>query len=100
MIKETEILFCDKKVFKDKKEHAYDCKCYDGYAICKLADEDDKTAPKVIRVTYPKRKDVLKNKDMCEYILEYRGLYDLSSININCGDIMVVYGVIDHIVEK
>ncbi len=97
MIRETGILFSDRKVFKDNKEHEYDCVCYDGYAICKLADDEDKKAPKKIRVTYPKRKDVLKNRDMSDYVLEYRGLYDLTAINIHCGDIMMAYGKIEKV---
>ena len=63
----------------------------------KLADDEDKKAPKKIRVTYPKRKDVLKNRDMSDYVLEYRGLYDLTAINIHCGDIMMAYGKIENV---
>jgi hypothetical protein len=92
VIIEEGILFTDKKFFKDGDEHEYNCRCSNGQATCFLADDDDKTAPKEIVVKYPKMKELTtKQKD---YILEYRGLYDLTHKDIHYGDVMVAYGKI------
>ena len=93
-IVEPEVLLADKKVFGDKKEHEYVVECYDGYAVGKLDDEEDTTAPKEVFLEYPKRKDVLKDKNLAERILEYRGLYDLEIKDIHYGDIMMYMGKI------
>lgn len=91
-IMEEDILLCDKKVFGDNEEHSFNCKCYDGYAECTATDSEEKVQ-KVI-MTYPLRKEVLKNEDMCDAILTYRGLYDCTKKDIHYGDIMMKYGVI------
>lgn len=91
---EPEVLLTDEKVFGDSKEHEYIVECYDGYAIGKLDDEEDTNAPKEIFLTYPKRKDVIKDKDLAEDILEFRGLYDLGIKDIHYGDIMMYMGEI------
>jgi hypothetical protein len=89
---EEEILFTDKKFFGDKEEHAYDCVCYDGEAICTISDEEDENAPKEIIVKYPRKREL--TNDQKDYILEYRGLYDLTRKDIHYGDIMMAYGKI------
>lgn len=74
-----------------KDDAIYDLKCYDGYAtgerIC-----DNEQAPKVIRMEYPKLAEVLADEEKASYVLEYRGLYDLTPNDIHYGDIMVAYG--------
>ena len=90
---EKEIFFSNFDFFQDNNEHAYDCKCYDGYAICSAID--DKEEHKKIKVTYPLRDEILANEQMCEEVLEYRGLYDLTKTDIHFGDIMVSYGKIE-----
>ena len=90
---EEEIYFTDKDVFKDKLEHPYDCTCYDGYARCVAVNcEENESVPQEIKVIYPLRKDIMKSKAKCRAILQYRGLYDLTSTDITYGDIMVLYG--------
>lgn len=95
-ILEEDIFFTDKKIFKDEEEHYYTCKCYDGVAICtpfydEEDEEENKNSPMLI-VTYPKKEDVLKNNDLCQDILTYRGLYDLKKNQIHYGDIMLYMG--------
>lgn len=89
---EPEVLLTDEKVFGDNEEHEYVVECYDGYAIGRLSDEEDTTAPKEVFLEYPKRKDVIKNIDLAEDILEFRGLYDLDIKDIHFGDIMMYMG--------
>ena len=93
-ILEEEILFTNKKIFGDEFEHAYDCKCFDGYAIGTVADSEETNIPKTIRILYPLRSDILSNENKAEYVLQYRGLHDLSPKDITYGDIMVCYGTI------
>lgn len=87
-ILEEEILFTNKKIFKDSEEHSYTCKCYDGVAIC---TPDDEESPMIV-ATYPKKSDVLADKELCQEIREYRGLYDLRNSQITYGDIMLKLG--------
>lgn len=98
VIIEDSILFTDKKFFGDNKEHEYNCHCHDGQATCFLADDEDKTSPKRIVVKYPKIKEL--NNEQKDYILEYRGLYDLTRKDIHYGDVMVAYGEIAGSVNK
>ena len=58
------------------------------------SDDDDVSAPAVVILEYPKLKDVLKDKKKVKYVLEYRGLYDLSPKDIHFGDVMMAYGSI------
>lgn len=75
------------------EEVAYDIECYDGYGIGKLSDSENNTlAPSEIRMIYPTLKDVLSNEDEAEYVLKYRGLYDLTIEDIHYGDIMLALG--------
>lgn len=92
-IYEEEITFFDKEFFQDNNEHLYECKCYDGYAICSAID--DKEEHKMIKVTYPLRDEILANEQMYEEVLEYRGLFDLTKDDIHYGDIMLTYGKIE-----
>jgi hypothetical protein len=97
-IYEDGVLFTDEEFFGDKGEHEYNCRCSNGQATCFLADDEDKTAPKKIVVKYPKIKELTtKQKD---YILEYRGLYDLTHKDIHYGDVMVAYGKIAGSVDE
>ena len=91
---EDEILFTNKKIFKDNEEYSYTCKCYDGVAICTPTpdDEEDETNLPMIIATYPKRKDVLLDSELCRSILDYRGLYDVRKNQITFGDIMLKLG--------
>ena len=92
-IYEEEITIFDKEFFQDNNEHLYECKCYDGYAICSAIE--DKEEHKMIKVTYPLRDEILANEQMCEEVLEYRGLSDLTKDDIHYGDIMLAYGKIE-----
>ena len=94
-ILEEEIFFTDKKIFKDDYEHPYNVKCFDGYGIGTAVEcEDNISAPKTIRILYPLRGDIISNDKKAEYVLTYRGLYDLSPKDITYGDIMIAYGTI------
>lgn len=88
-VTEEDILFTNKKLFKDSNEHSYTCNCYDGVAVCTPTDEPN--LPMIV-ATYPKKKDVLTDNKLCEAILEYRGLYDLKKSQITFGDIMLKLG--------
>lgn len=92
---EDEILFTNKKIFKNNEEYSYTCKCYDGVAICTPTpndDEEDEINLPMIIATYPKRKDVLLDSELCRSILDYRGLYDVRKNQITFGDIMLKMG--------
>lgn len=93
-ILEEEILFTNKKIFGDELEHAYNVKCFDGYAIGTVVDSEETNIPKTIRLLYPLRSDILSNENKAKYVLQYRGLHDLSPKDITYGDIMVCYGTI------
>lgn len=88
---EENVEFYDKNFFGDEKAHEYDCKCYDGYAICINPTEKKKR----FRVKYPLKKEVLSSAIMSNQVLEYRGLFDLTKEDIHFGDIMMVFGTID-----
>jgi len=94
VIFEDEIVFYDKKFFKDDKEHCYDVECFNGFAIGKLADKEDTTAPQRIFITYPKREYVVRHKKLAEEVLCYRGLDELQPRDITYGDIMLCCGEI------
>ena len=98
-ILEEAIELTDKEIFKDDNVHLYDLKCYDGHATGELVDKTD-SAPKKIMVTYPKLEDVIKDKDACIYVLQYRGLYDRDDKDIHYGDVMMSYGVISSVIYK
>lgn len=95
---EEEILFTNKKIFKDNDEHAYKCKCYDGVAVCTPCD-DEHELPMIV-ATYPKKKDVLSDKELCRSIRYYRGLYDLRNTQITYGDIMLKLGELSKITDE
>ena len=86
-----EALFFNEDVFGDEKEHAYDVVCYDGYAIATAKGEG---VPVKLEVTYPLLEDVLSNEEQSEYVLNYRGLFDLKPRDIHYGDIMFALGKI------
>lgn len=69
----------------------YDFKCFDGHAIGERVC-DTENAPKTIRMKYPKLDEVLEDENKSSYVLEYRGLYDLTPADIHYGDIMMAYG--------
>lgn len=93
---EHHIEFSDKRFFKDNLPHLYDCKCYDGYAICYAqSNEDNVNVPPTIIVTYPKKANVLSDDNLCMSILNYRGLYDLQKEDIHFGDIMLYLGKVE-----
>ena len=86
-----EALFINEKVFGDDDEHQYDVVCYDGYAIATAKGEG---IPGKLEVTYPLLEDVLSNEEQSEYVLNYRGLFDLKPRDIHYGDIMFALGKI------
>lgn len=87
-ILETDILV---NIPNIKGEVTYDLKCYDGYAFGCRRDDNEK-APKEIRMEYPTLAEVKEDDEKANYVLEYRGLYDLSVDDIHYGDIMMAYG--------
>ena len=89
-VTEEEILFTDKKIFKDNEEHSYMCKCYDGVAVCTSNDEEIELP--MIVATYPKKIEVLADKELCESIRAYRGLDYTRNSQITYGDIMIKLG--------
>ena len=89
---EEGMLLTDVAVFGDNEEHEYNCKCYDGHAIAERAEESN--APQNLRLTYPTLAEVKADEDLADDVMEYRGLYDLSSEDITFGDICMCYGVI------
>ena len=94
---EEEIYFNNKKIFNDNLDHPYNCICYDGYAICNAVEcEGNENVPYFLKLKYPLRKEIMQNKQKCEEILQYRGLYDLTKKDITYGDIMVSQGVIEN----
>ena len=94
-ILEDEILFTNKKIFGDSMEHAYECKCFDGFAIGTALEEEG--TPKKIRIVYPLRSDIVNDDKKAYKVLYYRGLHDLSPKDITYGDIMICMGVIEPI---
>jgi hypothetical protein len=94
---ETDIEFINEEVFGDDKGHYYNVECFDGYAIAKLADAEDKVAPKELRLTYPVMEHIKEDDDLCDTILKYRGLYDKDKGDIHYGDIMLYCGIIEKI---
>ena len=94
---EEEILFTNKKIFKDNEEHSYTCRCFDGVAVCTPTDEADQP---MIVATYPKKKEVLSDKELCRAILDYRGLYDLRNSQITYGDIMLKLGELTKVTDS
>ena len=93
---EDSVLFTDKDFFGDNKEHEYFCRCHDGFALCISSVYSN--APDVIKVKYPKLKELTKEQK--DYIIDYRGLYDLTRKDIHYGDVMVVYGEIEKSINK
>jgi hypothetical protein len=87
---EEEILFTNKEIFKDNEEHSYMCKCFDGVAVCTSNDEENELP--MIVATYPKKSEVMADKELCESIREYRGLVDIINSEITYGDIMIKLG--------
>jgi hypothetical protein len=100
IIFEEAIEFVDDNIFGNDMEHTYDCECKDCVAIGTLSDPSDTSAPKKIKIEYPSLEEILEDEDACDYILQYRGLYDLTASDINYGDIMMAYGDIVEVLEK
>lgn len=96
---EKMILETDIEVSINGKEHEYDIECYDGYGIGTLVDSEDTSAPKKIKLTYPKLADIRADLDKAHYCLKYRGLYDLAPIDLHQGDIMMAFGELAEIIE-
>lgn len=72
-----------------KGEVVYDFKCYDGHAFGTLAFEHP-NAPKEVKMFYPTIGEL--TIEQMDYILEYRGLFDLTHEDINYGDVMMALG--------
>ena len=81
-----------------KEEVVYDFKCYDTYAIGTLSPDNDgevyATAPKHIKMTYPSLAEIKADEKKADYVLTYRGLYDLKADDIHYGDICISMGEI------
>lgn len=91
-----EVYFWDRDIFGDEKEHYYNVECFDGHAVATKSEAyDDDKAPAKLRVTYPKREEVIKNKEMTEEVLDYRGLDGLTADDITYSDIMIYYGKLE-----
>lgn len=88
---ENDILLSDQLFFGDNKEHPYNFKCYDGYAVGTALEDE---TPQIVEMTYPTLEEILANKEKTEKILKYRGLYDLYSNDLHYGDVMVTFGEI------
>ena len=79
-----------------EEEIEYDFKCCDTFAIGEISENNDKEilriAPKKVKLAYPSIEEVMADEEMCDYILTYRGLYDLKKEDIHFGDIAIAYG--------
>lgn len=73
------------------EEVIYDFRCYDGYAIGTMVC-DAPNAPQEIKMSYPTLAEVSDDEELADYILRYRGLYDLKHNDIHYGDIMMALG--------
>lgn len=93
---ETDVYFHNPKFFGDDVEHYYNVECYDGHATGKRCSCDN-TAPSEVKLTYPKRSEILKDERKVKAILDYRGLTDLSAEDITFGDIMLLYGKLERV---
>lgn len=94
----TDVYFSDTEMFGDDKEHYYDVECFDGHAIATRSEYyEDHKAPYKLKVTYPKREDVLIDHYKVKEVLEYRGLYDLTADDITFSDIMLRYGKLEKV---
>lgn len=78
----------EEDILLGKEEIPCNVKCYDGYAIATTKNGS------TLNLTYPKREDVIKDENLCKYVLDYRGLFDLTSNDIHYGDIMISLGEI------
>lgn len=76
-------------------EHIYNMECYNGYAIGTRAYKDDVNTPQRIRITYPTIECVRKDYELCDDILFYRGLNNITHDNIHFGDIMLYFANAD-----
>ena len=93
---EQEVYFSDESIFGDEGEHYYNVECFDGYGIAtKCEGYDDDNAPAKLRVTYPKREEVVNDEEMAAEVLDYRGLDDITAEGITFGDIMMYYGELE-----
>lgn len=91
-----EVYFNDEKIFGDNEKHYYDAECFDGYAIAtKRNDYEDDKAPAKLKLTYPKREEVIKNEELANEVLDYRGLDDRTIEEMSFGDIMLYLGELE-----
>ena len=72
-------------------EHIFNMECYNGYAIGTRAYEDDVNTPQRITITYPTIECVKKDYELCDEILYYRGLINLTHDDIHFGDITMYF---------
>lgn len=89
-VTETDICYTDERIFGDDDEHWYDVDCYDGYAIAHK--QNGESGPDTLRITYPTRSEIIRDKRKAYAVLSCRGLDDLSPRDITFGDIMLCYG--------
>ena len=73
-----------------KEDISYDFQCFDGYAYGFLTD-DVPNAPTHIKMEYPTLAEIKADDDKAEYVLQYRGLFDLTKEDIHYGDVMMAY---------
>lgn len=92
------VLFYDETIFGDDFEHEYNVKCYNGYAIAKRVS-DNENEPSELKLTYPKRAEVIKDKELAHKALDYFGFSDLTIKDINYGDIMIYFGEIKEVIN-
>ena len=88
-ILEEEVFLVDSEAFGDDEEHCYNVRCFDGYGIGK--SNDTIKQPKIVRLEYPKLKDVLADEKKLLEVTNYCGLWEMED-RINFADIMFTFG--------
>lgn len=85
----------EKVIYFDEYDAEYIVECFDGYAIARISDDfTGGDCPRELNLKYPLLADVLNDDDLCDYILNYRGLYHEEKSFIHYGDIMLYLGEI------
>lgn len=86
---EREILFTDPRLFGDNNEHEYNCKCYDGFAVCTMVG--DENVPEKLHLTYPTLA-LVEQLHLTTRIKNYCGLPSYTELTF--GDVAICMGKI------
>lgn len=86
---EREILFTDQRLFGDDDEHKYNCRCYDGFAVCTVVD--DENVPDKLHLTYPTM-NLVEQLKLTTRIKNYLGLHSYTALTF--GDVAICMGKI------